>query len=634
MINLHELTRNTFLGFSILAVVAALTQAEVSAAQGFTRITDPGNPVASDATLNQYTGCAWGDYDADGREDLLVVNRNRNYLYHNDGEGAFTRLTVAEAGALSSDTGFFIGVAWGDYDNDGMLDCFIAGNTSGLYRNNGTVPWFSRITNGDIGTTDTRGWSPAWGDYDNDGNLDLVIACANAFIQPAGTGSKVHLFHNDGPPNYTFTRVDTGAVVSSTAKFTSANWSDYDLDGDIDLFIASGPTSAPPAPDYLFHNHLVESGQAGFSRLTIAPIATDIADGQVWNWIDFDNDGDLDAYRTNWGALAGAAFRVNDLYRNDGGTYTPSLVGEIANDAFISLANIWEDFDNDGDRDCYVTNDVSTPNNYYQNEGGGLFSSITGSAINGGATASFGVTAGDMDNDGDLDMFVAGVGSAGRYLLRNETNGLGNWVKFHCVGQLSNRSAIGAKVWVWATINGVPTGQHRELQTQNSFVCHSSLIAHFGVGDATSIDSFRVDWPSGLTSFSVNVPVNQLLRIVEACADPDGDGATCYDNCPDIPNPDQSDSDSDGVGDACQCACNCSGDPGACDGIQDVIDVVQVINVAFRGSVPTPDPNVNCDYETTDVNCSASTDIVDVVRIVNVAFRGADPQVEFCVPCP
>ncbi len=614
-----------------LVIMTALSAPTSTWAQGFTRITDLGNPVATDSTITAYTGCAWGDYDGDGREDLLVVNQNANFLYHNDGGGAFTRLTAVDAGAISSDPGLFRGVAWGDYDNDGDLDCFIAGNTSGLYRNNGAPPWFTKVTVPDIGTTDTRGWSPGWGDYDNDGNIDLIIAFPTGFV-PA-PGSKNQMFHNDGPPNYTFTRVDTGAVVSEFEPFTSLNWSDYDLDGDIDLFIGSGPASPSPAPDFLYHNHLIESGTAGFTKITTAPIATDVADGQVWNWVDYDNDGDLDAYRTNWGG-ASPGIRPNDLYRNDGGVYTQITTGAIATDAFISLANIWEDFDNDGDRDCFVTNDNNARNSYYHNNGDGTFTSLTLFEVNGEPTSSYGATAGDMDEDGDLDLFVAGVGASRRYLLRNDTDGLLNWLKIKCVGQQSNGAAIGATIWLWATINGIATRQHREIQTQNSFLCHNSLIVHFGLGDATVIDSFRVEWPSGSVTDSANVPVNQTLTIVEVCADPDGDGISCFDNCPALANPDQADADNDGIGDACQCVCDCHADPGACDGFRDIVDVVQVINVAFRALAAIPDPNVNCDHETTDVDCTSSTDIIDVVKTVNVAFRNASPAAEFCQPCP
>jgi hypothetical protein len=116
--------------------------------------------------------------------------------------------------------------------------------------------------------------------------------------------------------------------------------------------------------------------------------------------------------------------------------------------------------------------------------------------------------------------------------------------------------------------------------------------------------------------------------------DIDGDtvGTVC-DNCPETFNPDQADQDDNGVGDACQCLCECHANPQCADAVVDVLDVVKVIDVAFRAAAAIPDPSPFCPRETTDVNCSGATDVLDVTRVVNVAFRDADPLSEFCAPC-
>jgi hypothetical protein len=124
-----------------------------------------------------------------------------------------------------------------------------------------------------------------------------------------------------------------------------------------------------------------------------------------------------------------------------------------------------------------------------------------------------------------------------------------------------------------------------------------------------------------------------ITNIFQDDEDFDGVGDLC-DNCPTTPNPLQEDTNNNGIGNACECACDCHADPAGCNGAQDVTDVVQIINVAFRGNAPITDPNAACPYERTDVNCTSSTDVLDVVKMVNVAFRGANAATEFCIPCP
>ncbi len=587
------------------AMVAALVMWPVAIqAQTFNQVTDPANPVASETNTGGYTGAAWGDYDNDGLEDLIVVDPDGSHLYHNDGGGNFTSVSSANAGDIENSGDTYRGVSWGDYDNDGDLDCFIAGDECALYRNNGSAPWFSEVTTGEIATTDVRGWSPAWGDYDNDGNLDLVIAHPAGFV---GNGPAIPnpMFHNDGPPNYTFTRIDTGAVVAELAAYTSTTWSDYDLDGDIDLFFGTGPASMEPGLDYLFHNHLMETGAAGFSRITTGPIYSDSADGQVWNWIDYDLDGDLDGFRTNWGGATGRGIiRRNDLYRNDGGVYTPITggIGEIVIDSNASLTNIWEDFDNDGDRDCYVTNDGNFKNRYYRNNGDGTFDYIADIDGVEPIAPNYGATAGDYDNDGDLDIYVAGQGG-NRRLFNNSLPPFHNWLRVKLVGQRSNRFGVGARIWVVAQIDGSTKRLQREIQTQNAFVSHSSLIAHFGLHFDTEADSVIVEWPSGEVNVMTNVAPNQVLTITEQCADTDGDGIGCLDNCPDVANADQTDTDGDGRGDVCD---NCPDDPNAAqadtdnDGFGDACDNCPQIANADQTDADLDGFGADCDCNDTD----------------------------------
>ena len=134
-----------------------------------------------------------------------------------------------------------------------------------------------------------------------------------------------------------------------------------------------------------------------------------------------------------------------------------------------------------------ITNESGSLTHYYKNNGDGTFSAETNALTTSGATR--GATLGDYDNDGDLDAFISGVA---RGLYRNDTDNGNHWINILCEGAISNRSAIGAKVWALANINGVDTWQRREISAQNSFNSHNSLRVHFGLGDATTIATLRV----------------------------------------------------------------------------------------------------------------------------------------------
>jgi hypothetical protein len=306
------------------------------------------------------------------------------------------------------------------------------------------------------------------------------------------------LFQNDG--DGTFTKITSGAIVVDDASTLACSWADYDNDGDLDLFLAGGGNN-----NSLYRN----DGNGEFTKITSGPIVTDLERSQGGSWGDYDNDGDLDLLVTtlNYNTTSN-----NFLYQNNGdGTFTKITEGVIVTDRGTSIGSSWGDYDNDGDLDLFVANAVDN-NMLFSNNGDGTFIRVTtGEVVNDG-TFSRACISGDYDNDGDLDLFVAGEGN---YLLYANDGNSNSWINIMCIGTLSNRSAIGTKIRVKATIKGRPTWQLREISTQTGRRIQNSLNAEFGLGDATLIDSLKIEWPSGLIQIFDDLPVNQFLTMEE-----------------------------------------------------------------------------------------------------------------------
>ncbi|MDX1939239.1 MAG: FG-GAP-like repeat-containing protein [Saprospiraceae bacterium] len=477
------------ISFLFIAIIGWI---QLDGQSGFTKVTDANNPITTYTPGALYRGAAWIDVNNDDLLDLFVAP---NKLFINGGNKQFT----------FKDTGFTFddnvqrptGISWADVDNDGDLDCAVATTPSQLYMNDGTGA-FSKV---DLSGNTISGWGCAFGDANNDGWLDLVIAHAIGFIP---NPSPSFFFVNNGagalnlsPQSYDFT--------TTTAPYTVPYWSDFDLDGDLDLFIASGPGGSP-GPDFHYKNLKIETGKDSLVRITDLPFATEQQDGQCYNFIDYDNDGDLDLCLTNY---AGAASK---FYRNDNGTYTP-ITTPFTVPGLPRLANSWGDFDNDGDLDVIIANDNFLAPAYYQNNGDGTFSlSNVGIASNVGTAC---MTSGDFDNDGDLDIHIQGTAS-GRALYENTSlAGNKNWVNIKCTGSTSNRSAIGAKVRLKATINGNVVWQMREISAQNTFQGQNDLRVHFGLGDATIIDSLVIEYLGGAKDVFTNLMINQFYSTTE-----------------------------------------------------------------------------------------------------------------------
>jgi len=435
-----------------------------------------------------------GDYDNDGFVDVFVTNGGvqQNTLYHNSGFGYFNRIWN---GDISSDANWSSSATWGDFDNDDDLDLYVtnsggdAGETNALYRNDGNDN-FQKITEGNIATDQVMSSGATWGDYDNDGYLDLYVA------NPEGVN---HLYHNEGDGS--FSRVSVGWIVFDQDVSSHGSWCDYDNDGDLDMYVVNC------GPNALYRNE----GGGTFTKIQTGALVTDNDCSGGASWADYDNDGDFDVFVT-----AGYD-EPNCLYRNEGGgVFSKITVGAIVNDDANSHGSTWGDLDNDGDLDLFVANNAEPnpqDNFVYINDGDGGFTGVYDNLINYNDLLPVGCSWGDYNNDGDIDLFI-GIDGGRNVLFANQGNS-NSWVNIKCVGTISNRSAIGAKVRAKANILGSEVWQVNEISGQSGAFSQNSLNVEFGFADADIIDSLRIEWPSGLVNEYSNIQVDEFYVIRE-----------------------------------------------------------------------------------------------------------------------
>jgi len=343
-----------------------------------------------------YSSLAWADYDGDGLLDFLLTGQGSSVvtqLHRNTGAG-FELQTGSNFPFANVQLG---SVAWGDYDNDGDPDILLTGLDENLsttyaqiYRNDGGA--FTDIS---AGLTGVARSSVAWGDYDNDGDLDILLTGADGSNNPV---SKIY-------------RNDDGVFTDISAGLTgvydgSAAWGDYDNDGDLDILLTGSDSNTfpynPIAKLYRNDDGIFTDIGAGLTGVWTSSVA----------WGDYDNDGNLDILLTGGSSWDGSAWpRVTTLYRNDGaGGFVDSGVTLIAV-SFSAVA--WGDYDNDGDLDILLTGgdaniigDPVSTTRIYRNDDG-IFTDI-GAGLAGVYSGS--VAWGDYDNDGDLDILLAGYG--------------------------------------------------------------------------------------------------------------------------------------------------------------------------------------------------------------------------------
>ncbi|HZM04160.1 MAG TPA: choice-of-anchor tandem repeat GloVer-containing protein [Candidatus Saccharimonadales bacterium] len=463
---------------------------------------------------------AWGDYDNDGYVDLIVTsafNRSngasqKNLLFHNNQDGTFTQMLNSTVASEARD---WRGCSWVDYDNDGNLDLFVTSTDDNgfaseneLFHNNGNGT-FTKMTAGSAGpiVAPAAGGSegPVWADYDRDGFVDVYVA----------RYGPDWLYHNQG--DGTFTQVPASALGSLNSDLNSYNamWCDYDNDGWPDLFVAvtTDVNLTPDQTSFLYHNQQ----QGAFAPVTQGSIATDAQTAVGCAWGDYNNDGYPDLFVANGWEQP----ERNALYRNNGdGTFTrmtSDQVGSIASDVGVFAQCLWLDYDNDGYLDLLATDlDMAGIVHLYHNNGDGTFTRITTGSLVNEIGPAIGIACDDYDHDGFLDIFVACGSDAvpARNLLCHNSGNSNAWLRVKLVGTVSNRSAIGAKVRVHATIGGKTFWQMREINTGDGYSA-GPLDAHFGLGNATNVDTLRIEWPSGTVQQFTNVAPKQILTVVE-----------------------------------------------------------------------------------------------------------------------
>lgn len=514
------------------------------------------------ATSNKYLietmggGVALFDYDNDGRLDVFFTNGARisdpmpdgklpdksdkkfsNRLFHQNADGSFTDVTE-HAGLSGIPEGYYsMGVAVGDFDNDGFEDLYVTGYGGNiLYHNRGDGA-FTDVT--DKAGVRGGGWSASAGffDYDNDGKLDLFVTRyidwsfkTNRYCgekPPNGVRSYCHpdnydgltniLYHNNGDGTFTDVSQKAG-IANPRGKGLGVSFADYDGDGFTDVFVANDSVQC-----FLYRNN----GNGTFSEIGLLAGVGYNEDGKTFagmgiDFNDYDNDSRPDIVVTD---LSNERYM---LFRNEGtGTFRDVTNSSGLGGATISFSG-WSthlfDYDNDGWKDLFVaqshvmdTIEKTSPNLRYmepplllRNTSGHFLRVVAGEAFQ-RDWAGRGAAFGDIDNDGNIDVVVSNLGQKA-YLLRNDGGNRNNWIGIQTVGTRSNRDGIGARIKI---VGASGLTQYLTVNTAVGYLSASDKRVIAGLGKDTSAKLIEIRWPSGTVQKLEDVKVRQYLKLVE-----------------------------------------------------------------------------------------------------------------------
>ncbi len=476
------------------------------------------------------SGVAVFDYDGDGLPDILLISGSRfglpphprlpapsSRLYRNNGDGTFSDVTYA-SGLVN--TGWGMGVAVADYDNDGHPDVYITNfGRNALFHNNGDGT-FTDVTN-EAGVGGGN-WSTgcAWGDYDGDGRLDLYVARYVDFhrerIPAPGAGGFCRylgvpvacgprglpalpdlLYHNEGGGKFREVSREVGMGGTPAAYGFSVVWCDFDGDGRLDAFVANDSM-----PNFLWHNI---GGR--FEEIGLEAGCALSGDGRAQSSMgvalgDYNNDGWMDLYVTNFSE------DYSTLYRNRGGqfedvTFAAGLGAD--NLRLLKWGTAFVDTANRGWRDIFVAdghiypqasqagNHYRQPNQLYRNLGDGRFALEPTEACGFlQRQSSRGAAIGDLDNRGAMSVVVNNIDSA-PFLYRPAASPPGHWLRLRLQGARCNRDAIGAR----ARVSAGGLRQTDFVTSGGSYISCNDIRLHFGIGAAAEADMVEVRWPDG-----------------------------------------------------------------------------------------------------------------------------------------
>ncbi len=464
-----------------------------ASAQNFIKIIN--GPVVN--TPSDSRSVNWADINNDGKQDLMITNGlntgQNNFLYINMGNDIFAPIDSTQS--IVNDLSPSDGATWADIDNDGDLDCFVVtwyNKKNLLYINNGNST-FTQVKTGTIVNEFCYSETASWGDYDNDGELDLYITNSE--------GAKRNFLYK-GNGDSTFAKI-TNASTTDAFKSRTINWVDYDNDHDLDLFVSN----EGPAKVNLYRN----DSNGVFTKITTGVLPNINGETMSSSWADVDNDGDLDVFLSNYNAPN----RI--LKKENFGDY---LIDTLISDTTpFTFGSTFGDIDNDGDLDLFLSNAFGSgklKNFLYMNNGEGVFTQNDTSLLTADSGWTYGCAFADYNNDGFLDLAIANCFDKTQVnsLYKNIPNG-NSWFELDCIGTVSNRSAIGAKIKLKATINNRQVTQQREVNSVSGHNGQNMLRAHFGLGDANSIEELTIEWPSGIIDVYQNIQVDTIIKAFE-----------------------------------------------------------------------------------------------------------------------